>query len=286
MVYNVKESFESVNHGGAMPELPDVEALRRYLLAQHIVGRRITATRLGWPKGVQVPSPPEFTATLQGLRIRDIQRRAKFLLFPLDCPTLIVHLRMTGSLEVVPLGVPPDQFAHNVFTLDDGRELRFRDPRKLGVLWLVDDTGPVLGHLGPEPLEPGFTVRVLEQRLKGVKVPIKPLLCEQDRVAGIGNMYADEILFCSGIAPLRRAGELTSPEVKRLHACIREVLQRAIEGLSRLMPLAGPPSETELGSQVLALPRREEAPCPQCSTPLRRVVLRGRSAYFCSKCQR
>ena len=269
-----------------MPELPDVEALRRYLLAQHIVGRRFTATRLGWPKGVQVPSPPEFTTILQGRRIQDIQRRAKFLLLPLDGPTLIVHLRMTGSLEVVPLGAPPDRFAHNVFTLDDGRELRFRDPRKLGMLWLVDDTGPVLGHLGPEPLEPGFTLRVLEQCLKGVKVPIKPLLCEQDRVAGIGNIYADEILFCSGIAPLRRAGELTSSEVKRLYACIREVLQRAIEELSRLMPLGGPPSETELGSQVLALPRQEKAPCPQCGTPLHRLVLRGRSAYFCSRCQR
>lgn len=307
-----------------MPELPDVEAIRRYLVAVGLPGRTITAVRLDWPKAIQEPAPEEFARRIRGHRIQDIGRRAKFLLFALSSashkegsgnlgsPTgvsggvplnfqspspsrergtqgmrvyLILHLRMTGSLLVEPASQEPPKHTHIAFTLDDGRELRFADPRKLGMIWLVEDPGPVLSGLGPEPLEPGFTPQVLRERLDGRRAPVKALLCDQSLVAGIGNIYADEVLFEARIHPLKIASQLSDQEVHRLHQAMVTVLPRAIQRLAAVVPVAGPPTESEQGLSTLVVPRREGARCPRCGTSIQRVVVRGRSAYFCPSCQ-
>ena len=268
-----------------MPELPDVEAIRRYLLAEGLAESRITGVTLGWPRAVQGVSPEEFSRDLPGRVFLDVQRRAKYLLLPLDRGTLVVHLRMTGSLELVEASAGPLSKPSAVFGLSGHRELRFYDPRRLGKLWLLDDPAPLLAALGPEPLEPSFTIAVLEERLARRRTPIKPLLLEQDVIAGIGNIYADEILFCAKLHPTRIASTLTARELERLHGCTVSVLERATELLSPMIPLGGPPTESAEGRKLLRMPREAESPCTQCRTPVRRLVLRGRSAYFCPSCQ-
>ena len=243
-----------------MPELPDVEAIRRYLLAEGLAESRITGVTLGWPRAVQGVSPEEFSRDLPGRVFLDVQRRAKYLLLPLDRGTLVVHLRMTGSLELVEASAGPLSKPSAVFGLSGHRELRFYDPRRLGKLWLLDDPAPLLAALGPE-------------------------LLEQDVIAGIGNIYADEILLCAQLHPTRIASTLTARELGRLHGCVVSVMERATDLLSPMIPLGGPPTESAEGRKLLRMPREAESPCTQCRTPVRRLVLRGRSAYFCPSCQ-
>jgi len=269
-----------------MPELPDVEAIRCYLVSEGLVGRSFTGANLLWPRAVKAPAAEDFPLTLEGRRIEKLCRRAKFLLFHLDEGfSLIIHLRMTGSLMVEPASSLRHPMTRNLFALDDGRELRFVDPRKLGMLWLVEEPSQVLGGLGPEPLEPSFTPAVLARQLEGRNVPIKALLCDQSVVAGLGNIYADEVLFAASVHPLRKASVLSSGEVGGLHQAIVEVLAKATETLSRLMPIGGPPTESAEGQQVLMLPRAKGGACPRCAGPLERIPVRGRSTYFCSHCQ-
>ena len=243
-----------------MPELPDVEAIRRYLLPEGLAESRITGVTLGWARAVQGVSPEEFSRDLPGRVFLDVQRRAKYLLLPLDRGTLVVHLRMTGSLELVEASAGPLSKPSAVFGLSGHRELRFYDPRRLGKLWLLDDPAPLLAALGPE-------------------------LLEQDVIAGIGNIYADEILLCAQLHPTRIASTLTARELGRLHGCVVSVMERATDLLSPMIPLGGPPTESAEGRKLLRMPREAESPCTQCRTPVRRLVLRGRSAYFCPSCQ-
>ena len=180
-----------------MPELPDVEIVRRYLICQGLVGRTIAGAQILWPRAVRSPSVGDFRSGLSGRSITDIRRRGKYLILDLDGhPTLVLvlHLRMTGSLLVKEAGLENPRHTRNVLLLDGGAELCFVDPRKLGAMWLVTDEADVTGGLGPEPLDPAFSPEVLARRLSGRTAPIKALLCDQGIVAGIGNIYADEVL--------------------------------------------------------------------------------------------
>ncbi len=269
-----------------MPELPDVEAMRRYLVGCGLPGRSFTGAIILWPKAIKTPSLEDFVLGITDRRIEELDRRAKFLLFRLDDgQSLIVHLRMTGSLLVEPAFEPRHPMTRNYFTLDDGRELRFVDPRKLGMMWLVEDQSQVLKGLGPEPLEPSFTPQVLMEQLKGRKVPIKALLCDQAVVAGIGNIYADEILFASAIDPLTHGAELAPAQMERMYRAIVVILAQAIENLAPIVSKGGPPTESPEGLATLNVPRKEGQPCSQCGAPIQRVPVRGRSTYSCSKCQ-
>ena len=268
-----------------MPELPEVEAVRRYLIASGVVESRIIGATLEWPRAVVEPSAGEFTRLITGRTVLDVGRRAKFLYLPLDAGTLVVHLRMTGNLEVVAPSTPASTKPSATFTLSTGQEMRFHDPRRLGKLWRVDDTGPLFAKLGPEPLEASFTVGLLTERLGRRRAPIKPVLLEQGVIAGIGNIYADEVLFCAKIHSTRPAANLTDNEMERLHGCIVSVLKDAVESLTPVVPADGPPTEPKQGQEALRVPRQEGAPCSRCGTPVKRLVLRGRSAYFCGACQ-
>jgi formamidopyrimidine-DNA glycosylase len=269
-----------------MPELPDVEATRRYLQSSGLAGRSVRNVELFWSRAVKEPGLEDFVLTLCGQRIEDVGRRAKFLLFPLEQGwTLVMHLRMTGSLLVEDADEPRPAMTRNLYVLDDGRELRFVDPRKLGQIWLVEDTDSLLGRLGPEPLGPGFTVDVLQSCLAKRSAPIKALLCDQAVIAGIGNIYADELLFASGIHPLLPGSGLSSQQVERLHAEIEPMLTAATDTLTASMPFHGPPTESAEGLQRLKVPRGRNGVCSRCGGEITRVPVRGRSTYYCQACQ-
>ena len=271
-----------------MPELPDVETVRRYLVSQGLVGRTITGTQLLWPRAVRLPSEEGFRSGVLGRRITDVRRRGKYLILDLDgqrTPVLVLHLGMTGSLLLMDAGLENPHYTRNALLLDGGMKLSFVDPRKLGAMWLVNDESDVTAGLGPEPLELTFTAEVLAGTLSCRTAPIKALLCDQGIVAGIGNIYADEVLFASGIHPLRQGGLLTEDETKRLH---RTIVDRLAEAILQLAPLAGghgPATESPEGRERLLVPRSEGTPCSVCDASISRVTVRGRSSFFCHRCQ-
>ncbi len=271
-----------------MPELPDVEALRRHLISRGLVGRTITGAELLWPRALRAPAERKFRSDVRGRRIQDIRRRAKYLILSLDGPSsraLVVHLRMTGSLQLLPAGSGRPQHTRNVLLLDGGLELCFVDPRKLGMMWLVADETEVLSGLGPEPLDPAFTSEVLGRVLAGRDVPVKALLCDQAVVAGIGNIYADEVLFMAGIHPLRRGGEMSQREVGTLHEAIVGRLSEATELLVSRVIGGGAPTGNLGDRELFLVPRSEGGACVQCGAPVGRVQVRGRSSYYCPGCQ-
>lgn len=233
------------------------------------------------------PEPREFCRRLAGRTIRAVARRGKYLIFHLDSgESLIVHLKMTGALLLRGPAFGPEPYLRALFLLDDGRELRFADARKLGRLWLVDDAQKVVGKLGPDALAADFTPQVLAVRLGSRRAPLKPLLMDQEFVSGLGNIYADEALFLAGIHPLRPAHQVSPTEVATLHQAIGQVLHQAMANrgtsFSDYRDLSGEP-----GNNVgeLRVYRRRGQPCFRCQTPIERMALRGRGTYFCPRCQ-
>lgn len=270
-----------------MPELPEVETVVR-ALRRPLLGRTITEVRNYWPRHIATPSSlGALQQRIHGRRITAVNRRGKYLLFPLDDgQTLIIHLKMSGHLAVVSNNTPADKYAHTIFALENGHELRFRDTRKFGKVYLVEDAATIVGGLGPEPLEDGFTVAVLQGRINGRKRPLKPLLLDQTVLAGVGNIYADEALFYAGLHPKRRADTLTATEVAALHAAIQKVLRLGIEREGASIDKYVKPDGSKGDMQnAVAVFRRTGQPCYQCATPIVRVVLGGRSTHFCPVCQ-
>ncbi len=269
-----------------MPELPEVETIRRDL-APAIVGRRFLDVILNWPKMVLNPSPEAFSRRLVGQCIKELDRRGKYLILRLASgEALILHFRMSGSLLFAPQD-EPNAYCRAVFFLDDGVRLCFRDPRKLGKMWLVDDESVMVGGLGPEPLEPDFTPDTLAQSLANRSAPIKALLCDQSLLAGVGNMYADEALFAAGIHPLREAKSLSVEEATRLHSALRRVLNEAIDSHgATISDYWRPDGEAGMAQFVFKVAHRRGQPCPVCATPIERIPIRGRGSYFCPNCQK
>ena len=268
-----------------MPELPEVEAVRLALVEAGLVEARSTGVTLNYTKAVLKPSADEFVDRMRGRVVLDARRRAKYLHFPLDEGALVVHLRMTGNLKIEATEEPAERVPTAVFSLSTGGEMRFYDRRRLGKLWFVEDVEPLFAGLGPEPLGPDFTADWLKARLSSRNAPIKPLLMEQDIAAGVGNIYADEALFCARIHPNRSASKLEDEEIGRLHTCIVEILQRAVGVLAPLISGGASPTLSETGHEALRVPRRADEPCSNCGKPVNRLVIRGRSAYFCGVCQ-
>ena len=270
-----------------MPELPEVETIKNELLP-HIVGRRVIGVTLFWEGIVRQPSVKEFCPRLIGQGFTGIRRRGKYLIFSLTSgEVLIIHLKMTGSLLLKPTSAECGRFVRAILHLDNGTEIHFRDPRKFGVMWLVDNAESVVSKLGPEPLEPGFTPKILAQRLARRTAPIKALLPDQTVIAGIGNMYADEALFAAGIHPLRSGGSLSSVEMECLHRAIQQVLRSAIGNKGASVDTYFRPDGT-LGtahSQFKVAHRLSGKLCPVCGTTIERIVVRNRGTYFCPHCQ-
>jgi formamidopyrimidine-DNA glycosylase len=266
-----------------MPELPEVESVRRQLDPE-LSGRRAVEA---WTDPLPtVPREFHDVERLIDRTIESVGRRGKFLICPLDEGLeLILHLGMTGSFSFG----EPDAWARATVTFDDGRTLVFRDPRRFGRMAVVDKGDyrgiPTLEALGPEPLSDEFDPAVFAARLARTTSPIKPYLLSQKPVAGVGNIYADEALWLAQIHPLsRRVGR---ERAYRLHEAIREVLSGSIEREGTTFRdyqlLTG---ESGRNVSFLIAYGREGQPCPRCGTPLRKIVLGGRGTTYCPRCQR
>ena len=269
-----------------MPELPEVETIVRGL-REPLLGRRFTGVRIGWENLVARPTAEEFVRGLVGQRIIGVRRRGKYLIFALSGGgSLIFHLRMTGRLLIKNPDDELDKHDHLIFELDDGQELRFNNVRKLGRVYLVDDEDEIVGRLGPEPLDDDFTPTDFAALLAGRRGKIKPLLLNQQFIAGIGNIYADEALFTACIHPERRADTLTAEEIENLYRAIRQVLAQGIQNhgttFSDYLDAEGKEGENQ---EYLRVFRRAGQPCPRCGTPIERTVVGGRGTYFCPRCQ-
>lgn len=267
-----------------MPELPEVETIRRSL-EPRLLGRCFIEVDVHDPTAVWGCSTAgEFSAGVKGRRVESLARRGKYLIFRLDGgKSLIFHLRMTGVL----LLDRPDREYRIKFVVDDGGSLLFLDRRRLGGVWLVGEEEEVIGRLGPEPLDEGFTPRLLGEILKGRRAPIKAVLLDQEAIAGLGNMYADEALFLSRVHPLRPACRLTPEELNRLHRSIREVLEMGIRAGGASVETYRLPDGAPGRAQLLfKVAHRAGEPCPVCAAPIERVSVRNRGAYFCPRCQK
>ncbi|NTV52129.1 MAG: bifunctional DNA-formamidopyrimidine glycosylase/DNA-(apurinic or apyrimidinic site) lyase [Candidatus Firestonebacteria bacterium] len=278
-----------------MPELPEVETIRR-VLAEKITGHRIVSVSVHHPKPLGKQSVAELKAGLIHQKIQGVERRAKFLLVRLETGALLVHLGMTGQLfartrgQKNPPGLPtlPDKHTHLVLELDRQAIVFFRDIRRFGRFrWLAPErVAPYLAHLGPEPLLPEFTVEGFRKALVGRTASIKALLLNQKIVAGLGNIYVDEALFRAGIAPQTKGGKLTTKQNLRLHGAIREVLREAIRFRGTTLSDYFDPESRRGGFQDrLKVYGREGEPCVTCGTPISKGVLAQRGTHWCGKCQ-
>jgi formamidopyrimidine-DNA glycosylase len=262
-----------------MPELPEVETIRRQL-AERIPGRTIARAEVLDPKLVFPETPEGFAEQVVGRRIEAVERRAKYLLLPLDSgDTLTIHLRMTGRLHWRP------------GALDDGSTLTYGDLRRFGRAWIVpadleDPEAYWAERAGIEPLTPQFTTRVLTALLEGRRRAVKPVLLDQKLVAGLGNMYVDEALFAARVHPLRPAGDLDSDELRRLHRAIRSVLATAVEaGGASIDSYRDGLGEKGRMQDLLKVHLHAGEPCPRCGTTILKTRVAQRGTYWCPTCQ-
>lgn len=277
-----------------MPELPEVETVVAELRPS-LIGRRILAAHVLWPRSVAEPDVAAFVARIAGQQIIDLGRRGKYVLIGLDSgEMLIIHLRMTGRLEVVPAGgsatsESPILMGPHVrawFDLSGSQHLIFTDARKFGRIWLASNLQHLLGRLGPEPLAWDFDAQKLAGQVRRRRVAIKALLLDQTVVAGLGNIYADEALFLARIHPLRPGKSLTDEEIVRLHDSIRQVLNEAIGQRGTTLRDYRPPYGLEGAYQsYLRAYQQTDRPCPRCGTPIQRIRVSQRSTHFCPQCQ-
>lgn len=274
-----------------MPELPEVETVKRVIEPQ-IAGRTIENITVRRPEVIAHPGAEEFCRRLAGQTVAGMGRRGKFLMIHLkDGGRLILHLRMTGCLLAAPADAPEEKHTHLVFRLENGTELRFSDQRRFGRFWLLGrdepDTYSGIEKLGPEPFDPGLSAEYLQGRLGKRKKAVKDCLMEQGVVAGIGNIYSDEILFDARIRPARPANSLTSEEWTRLAALIPERLSYYIEKNA-----ISPEDYWETKGQdyrntpFLRVYGHGKEACPVCGGTLCRTVIGGRGSVYCPGCQK
>lgn len=275
-----------------MPELPEVQTIVNGLNAAGLPGCRIIGADVRWPKTVAVSGSPEkFSRLLTGKAVSAIGRRGKYITIELTQKYwLLIHLRMTGRLELSAHCGPSDPHCRVMLSLDDGRYLKFNDTRKFGRFYLTTDPGAITRTLGPEPLDPGFTAKVLADRLQGRRRQIKPLLLDQSFLAGLGNIYVDEALWLACLHPLRSADTLERSQIKCLHRAIRGVLRQGIRNNGTSLGsgkgnFISPQRNQGRNASRLEVFRRTGQPCGRCGLPIKRIVVGQRSTHICTKCQ-
>jgi formamidopyrimidine-DNA glycosylase len=281
-----------------MPELPEVETVRRGLLPA-MEGKRILRVETR-RKDLRFPFPANFNQRLQGARVKHLGRRAKYLVGELSTgEALIMHLGMTGRFTVA--GKKPGKFVHEtgkdgkhdhvVFDMEGGRRVVFNDARRFGLmdLWPVKEieSYPAFDGLGPEPVSNAFSAEYLAEAFAGKKTPVKAALLDQKVVAGLGNIYVCEALFRAGISPKRLAGSIRRDRLDKLAAAVRDVINEAIKaGGSTISDFGTPDGELGYFQHRFRVYDREGKPCPTCRAPIRRLVQSGRSSFYCGSCQR
>jgi formamidopyrimidine-DNA glycosylase len=271
-----------------MPELPEVETVRRQLQAalpgRTIVDVHFTEARPHLLRGI---SEPEFIETVHGSGIVAIRRSGKWLIVDLDINrSLVAHLRMTGRWFLRHSDAPEDAYLRSTIALDNGDELRWCDVRKFGTWDLVANASEVTGDGGPEPLSDAFTARRLVAEAAGRRAPIKAFLLDQRRIAGLGNIYVDESLWRSGIHPLRPAGTITLNEAELLRNAIVEVLNEALDsGGSSMRDYLDSNGRRGGFQERWRVYKREGSSCVRCETIIEKVKVGGRGSRYCPNCQ-
>lgn len=272
-----------------MPELPEVETIRRQL-SEEIVGLTIAGAAIYLNKVIKEPPPESFLREIRGRQITGIARRGKYLLFDLSGGYLmVIHLRMSGQLVYESETAPQPRHTHLILHLERGR-LRLTDLRQFGRVWLLPAEKSArmaqLTKLGPEPLTAEFTETYFIQRLKSSRRQVKPVLLDQKVVAGIGNIYADEALHLAGLHPGRYSDGLSVKEAKELYRAVKEVLREGIlhrgTSIQHYVDAVGRHGSHQ---DFLRVHNRAGQPCPRCGTAVVKVKLGGRGTYFCPFCQ-
>lgn len=271
-----------------MPELPEVETTRRGI-EPHVTGQKISEIIIK-RHDLRQPVPQDITSQ-EGRRIKAVTRRSKYLLLETDAKsTILIHLGMSGSLRVIAPGDAWKKHDHVGITLGNGKQLRFHDPRRFGLVLLL--TGDPQGHallkdLGPEPLEEAFTPAHLKAACAKRSAAIKLVIMDAKVVVGVGNIYASEALFRAGIRPQTAANKISGPKLAKLVTSIRDVLTDSIrEGGTTLRDFLKSDGEPGYFKQRLFVYERKGEPCRVCETPIRHAVLGQRSTYWCPTCQK
>jgi formamidopyrimidine-DNA glycosylase len=271
-----------------MPELAEVEVVARQI-RDHLLRAEITHVKIVVPNVVRQPSPDEFCLRQKGQQLEQVGRRGKLLLIHLTgAQVLVIHRRMSGNLRLLLSDQPDEAYPCVYWYFADGRRLEYSDPRKFGTMRLLDEVElPIhLASFGPEPLEPEFTIVRLGAILRNRNCSIKSLLLDQQAIAGIGNIYADEALFEARIHPLRLANTLVEDEVVRLHEGIQQALLKGIEhGGTTFGRHQGLFGEAGTNLDHIKAYKRSGQPCMRCGTLLQRMVVAQRGTHFCPHCQ-
>lgn len=266
-----------------MPELPEVQATVDYL-RERVEGQRIERAHITWARTVLPRDPSQFSRLISGTRIESLFRRGKYVGMKLQGSRplyLFTHLRMSGSLDVIPTDFSIARHDRVCLELNSGKSIRFNDTRKFGRMSLCEDPQEIVGHLGLEPLDDSFTPESLHNALSQKSGRIKPVLLDQSVIAGLGNIYVDEVLWKIKTNPLTQANKLADDKIRQLHRAIQETLQEAIEKLG-----------CDFGDGVvdggMYTPRvygREGKKCSRCRDAIVRLVVGQRGTHICPTCQ-
>lgn len=273
-----------------MPELPEVETIRG-TLEKLVLNKQIKDVSIYWPKIIKHPEDTEqFCTLLHDETIERIGRKGKFLLFYLTNYVLISHLRMEGKYRVVSSEEKIDKHTHVIFHFTDGTELRYNDVRKFGTLHIYpigeEFTKKPLKELGPDPFEEDYTLDYLREKLLKTTRMIKAALLDQTIIAGLGNIYVDEVLFLSKIHPEKRANILSDEEINLIWENARIVLEEAVKlGGTTIRSYVNGEGEMGMFQQQLYAYGQTGEPCKDCSTSIEKIKVAGRGTHICPKCQ-
>ncbi len=262
-----------------MPELPEVETVVRGL-KQTIVGETIVDLEAPWEKALK---PDDAYDSIIGKTIRNVTRRAKFIIIELDAGALVVHLRMTGKLTPV----FPEKWITVILYFRSGNALYFQDMRKFGQMVYTDKPSNLLGHLGPEPLSDTFTSQVFRTMLQSKQRVIKPLLLDQTFLSGLGNIYVDEALFQAEIQPQSIASAIPKKNTLLLHRAIQNILRASIKAQgTTILNFSHGDNQSGTYQAALQVYGRKAQPCLICETQIEKIKLGQRGTHFCPKCQK
>ncbi len=272
-----------------MPELPEVETVKETLKFK-ILGKKIKNVKILYAGIIEYPTSDEFIKQIIGETINDIKRRGKWLMFELDHYYLLSHLRMEGKYNIRQTGDIYDKHEHVSFEFTDGSELRYRDTRKFGRMHLIKkdiiNSRKPLNELGLEPWDDSLNVSYLKEKYKTKKLPIKTVILDQSIIVGIGNIYADEILFLSKINPYTKTNELNDKDLDNIILYTKKVLEEAIKmGGTTIRTYTSSEGVHGKFQQKLHVHNHEGELCPICNNFIVKVKINGRGTYYCEKCQ-
>ncbi len=273
-----------------MPELPEVETVKEALKTK-VLNKKIIGVNIYYPNIIEYPTVDEFKLKIINQTINNIKRRGKWLMFELDDYYLLSHLRMEGKYNIVNANEVVNKHEHVAFLLNNKKELRYQDTRKFGKMHLIEKNQILsrkpLNELGLEPWDENLTIKYLKDKYQNKKLPIKTVILDQSIIVGIGNIYADEILFLSKINPLKEAKKLTNKELQRIIDNTKIVLDKAIKsGGTTIRTYSSVGGIHGRFQQELLVHNQEGNTCKECNNEIIKIKVNGRGTYYCPNCQK